>query len=193
MGRAIKYNMAALCGVVTLLHLWSLPASAETPLNRRELTVADVAPLGPPPFNERIKNNLVKLEEICASGDGGACYTLGKAMLQHRHAIDANMAKYYKAACDASYADGCFELGQMVMQDDGGPDADTAVLLFSKGCDGGSVIACSAKADLLSNGELLPQDCNKAAEASRRGNDLLRIQGVEFASPPPNCRPSKAQ
>lgn len=187
MGRAFKYNVTAFGGVVALLHLWSLPVSAETPLHCGALTFADVVHLGPPPFNERIKNNLEKLEKICASGDGGACHTLGKAMLQHRNAIDASMTKYYKAACDAGYADGCFEQGQMEMKGDGGPNAEAAVLLFSKGCDGGSVIACYAKADLLNNGELLPQDCEAAQAADDRGTELLLKQGVEFATPARSC------
>ena len=186
MGRAINYNITAFCGFAALLQLWSLPLSAETPLHHAELNFADVAPLGPPPFNVRIKNNLAKLEKICASGDGGACYTLGKAMLKHRRAVDASMIKYYKAAYDAGYANGCFEQGQMVMKGDGGPDAEAAVLLFSRGCDGGSVLACYAKADLL------PQDC-EAGQALKRGDDLLRIQGVEFASPTPRCRSPRAQ
>lgn len=187
MGRAINYNMTAFCGVVALHNLWSLPASAETPLHHAELTFADVAPLGPPLFNARISNNLAKLEKICASGDGVACFMLGKAMFKHRRAIEAGIIKYYKAACDAGYADGCFEQGQMVMKGDGAPDAKAAVLLFSKGCDGGSVIACYAKADLLNNGELLPQDCEAAQAAEERVVELLLKQGVEFATPTRSC------
>ena len=191
--RAINCNTMTFCGVVALLNVWSMPVSAETPLHHAELTFVDVAPLGPPPFNARIKNNLVKLEELCTSGDGGACHTLGKAMLEHRHAVEASMLNYYRAACDGGHADGCYEQGQMVMQSDGGPDAGEAMLLFSKGCDLGAAAACYSKADLLDNGELLPQDREAARAAEDRGAELLRKQGLELATPIRNRRSPKAQ
>ena len=81
----------------------------------------------------------------------------------------------------------------MVMQSDGGPNADAAILLFSKGCDLGAAAACYSKADLLDNGELLPQDREAARAAEDRGAELLRKQGLELATPIRNRRSPKAQ
>jgi TPR repeat protein len=140
------------------LGLWSDEAAAKRSVNSNEaLTFSKVAPLHHP-YNKRIRTNLAKLEKMCQSGDGNACYTLGRAMLEHRDVVDTSVLKYYAAACSAGSAFGCYEQGRLVMQSGGVPKADEAILLFSKGCDGGAAKACYSKADLLTDGKLLPQD-----------------------------------
>ena len=53
----------------------------------------------------------------------------------------------------------------MVLQRGDGPDVDGAILLFSKGCVGGDIAACDAKASLLGSGEPLPHN-NDATKVS---------------------------
>lgn len=193
MVRSFKYSMLSIGGVVALVSVWSPPVWAETPLHRG-------ATLAPADFDHlartaqaRAKKNRAKLEKACKAGDGAACYMLGKVLVEQRDAIETRIYGSYKAACGAGHADGCFEQGRMEMQSVGGPDADAAILMFSKGCDGGAAPACFFKADLLNDGELLPQDLEAARAAEYRGAELLRRQGVEFTAPIRGRRSSKAQ
>lgn len=151
-------------GSDAVLGLWCSPVSGETPLHGTELTYADIAPLHLP-YNARIKNDLAELEKVCVSGDGSVCHTLGGAMLEHRRAVEASALEYYQKACDLGHANGCFEQGRMVLQRGDGPDVDGAILLFSKGCVGGDIAACDAKASLLGSGEPLPHN-NDATKVS---------------------------
>lgn len=93
------------------------------------------------------------------------------------------MLKYYKVACDVGHADGCYASGKLLMQSQIRSYAEQAALLFTKGCDAGSAAACYHLSGLLNDGDLIPQNRERARAAEARGAELLRAQGLEFAVP----------
>lgn len=49
----------------------------------------------------------------------------------------------YTKSCDANLAKACYNLGEMLIQDDGNGDTVQARLRYAKACDGGVADACS--------------------------------------------------
>jgi TPR repeat protein len=173
---AIRNQISGFAGSILVLCAYWVPVSAEAPLHSNPSLDLSVTEHFQPADKAHTDKNPAKMEKTCEAGDGAACNALG-------HTSRAKMFEYFKAACDAGYADGCYETGRIIMRSDGGPNGDKALLLFSKGCDGGSASACYFKAELLHDGELVPQDLEAARAAEERGVELLRRQGVELATP----------
>ena len=184
MVKTIEHWMLALASAIVVLGVWPNWVMAETPLHGGgpQLTDANFRYLQRQ-ATARAKQDRKEMEAACRSKEGWACYSLGQALIDQKHAVEDRMYRYYKEACDAGHADGCYDQGKMLMTNDVEPNADEAMLLFTKGCELGSAAACYYKSDLLNEGELVPQDIEGARSAKERGAKMVIPSGVEPGTP----------
>jgi hypothetical protein len=145
--------------------------------------------------------------KACTAGSGLACNNLG-AMYETGRGVGMNGAEpdceglggnrfdacayskdypkavtLYSNACDATIADGCWNLGRMYLNGNGVAEDDSqALMLYSRACNAGSAGGCSSIGLLYHKGYGVQKDKAKAREfyskgcgmGDRRGCDALK-------------------
>lgn len=112
--------------------------------------------------------NKVECTEQCRLGHAGSCANLGAIL-----SPDASALGYFKKACDADNATGCFNLALSYEKGLGiAPDVALAAQLHARACDLGSGPACGNLGALRRAGLGGPMDKAAAARLYERGCDL---------------------
>ena len=94
------------------------------------------------------------LERACRAGVGADCEWLAFARGATGEGGRAD-GSYLQRACDAEWGDGCFQLAQILDEQN---KRAKAVPYWEKACTLGLVNVCSDLGDILSRGDGVPQD-----------------------------------
>ena len=118
-------------------------------------------------------DELVKIQEICYSNDGPACFALG-TMYQYSNYQDlSKAASFYQKGCDLDEGIACSSLGSMYQEGKGvAQDLSKAASFYQKGCDLDEGIACSSLGSMYQEGKGVAQDLSKAESLYQKGCDL---------------------
>lgn len=108
------------------------------------------------PFEEQFSQHREKIEQSCDNPqDRKGCQILGEAHYKGWGVAKdyAKAAFYSQQACEAGFADSCFNLGLLYQKGKGVPrDYKKAVELYSKACNGNNAQACNNLGVLYNKG-----------------------------------------
>lgn len=104
------------------------------------------------------------LEKACSAGVGPDCEWLAFAHYSDDDGGKAHRA-YLDRACDAGWGDGCFRLAQLLDEKNA---RASAVSYWEKACMLGLARVCHDLGDILSKGDGVPPDLERAAKLHAR-------------------------
>lgn len=125
----------------------------------------------------------ILLEKNCDGPNkyAASCFKLGRLLLKGRGvpADDKLALKRFQQGCDGGISQGCYFLGQMLMEGTVEKDPARAMLSFQKACTDGETESCFTLGKALLAGTDVPKNPPKAAEVLKAACD---------SSHAPSCR-----
>lgn len=101
-------------------------------------------------------------ERACEHRSGLACYHLAHPRARGRRAASSTTLGRLRLSCESGEIDEACGDYARAMQSAGNAAPDTIAGLFHRGCDGGDASSCVALAELLTSGEGVAHDRNRA-------------------------------
>lgn len=122
---------------------------------------------------EADRQSLGACDEVCASGDAGACLVVGRAFSEARAGRDDVRAlTALRKACEANEPRGCTKAGVLLARGRGAPkDNAAAATLYQRGCDGADLDGCANLARAHANGLGVARDPATAIAIASRACD----------------------
>lgn len=119
-------------------------------------------------------------EKACASGSAEGCYNLGVIFRRGTHGFAPNLEKasgFYEQGCSGGHARSCF--GKAVLLMNAQKNAE-ALHYFEKACLLGFPYGCSNAVVMLTTGDGVEKDLERADRLKELGTELGRAMGIEI-------------
>lgn len=117
-------------------------------------------------------------DKACVAGSNEACYNLAVMYRRGMKGVSPDVdraEKYYDQSCSAGNAKSCFGVAALSMQK---KESGRALHYFEKSCLLGYPWGCSNAVVMLTNGDGVPKDLERAKRLRELGEDLSRSMGL---------------